>query len=490
MSSAHICFTLDDLLTRQQCQAFIDKAESDGYLAMAGDYPPSYRDNDRIVIDDRSLSDQLFEELGRHLPKTHQGPGGTSWTLVGLNSRFRGCRYRHGQSFTRHRDGAHSTPCGQRSFLTVMLYLNDSQEFQGGHTRFYEDRWRPEPSLTVPPKAGTAIIFEHALWHDGQAVNAGTKYVLRTDVMYAPTEDVEYGHSGYIWDITELPDGRLASGSRDKTVRIWNGQTQCQQVLRHHTSSVTRLLTVGQALWSGSRDREVAIWYPRDKVYRLGRSFSAHQGAILNMICLYDGRVATSGADNRVCVWSNAGHLEQEFRCGTWPWALLQMRSGVILVGADDGTILKLDLLANSTSVLHELSTGVLSLLQLQDGSLLAGCRDSTIRRWQKFGRALPSWTGHRGQVTSLAELPCGQVASGSEDDGVRLWEQGESRELLRHNDFVRALCVTESGQIASGSYDGSLRLVSPTSRPTVIALTERAAKPSGVNSGAAAANW
>ena len=36
----------------------------------------------------------------------------------------------------------------------------------------------------VQPKVGMALVFEHAILHEGVAVEEGTKYVLRTDVMY------------------------------------------------------------------------------------------------------------------------------------------------------------------------------------------------------------------------------------------------------------------------------------------------------------------
>lgn len=486
-----VCFTLNELLSPQQCQMFIDQAESNGYRAMGADYPASYRDNDRIVLDDPELAAHLFTILKDRLP-AERVVGGQTWTLAGLNSRFRGCRYRAGQSFCRHRDGAHSQE-GQCSFLTVMLYLNSNAEFEGGQTRFYEDRWTEEPSFSVPPAAGTGIIFDHALWHDGQAVTDGTKYVLRTDVMYrCPSSHHQHGHSGYVWDIEELPDGRLCSGSRDKTIRVWSRSGRVEQVLRHHSSSVTRLLSVTQTLWSGSRDRRLAIWQPSDSGFAVAKSFQAHEGAILNLVKLHDGRVASSGADNTVRLWNREGGLEHEFETGVWPWALHQLEQGGLLVGADDGTIHRLDLISGKSLLHRQVSSGVTCLLERGNGTLLAGGRDGQIRRWQKFGRRLPNLSGHRGQVTCLAETACSRLVSGSEDDGVRLWEQGESVEILRHNDFVRALCVTSGGELATGSYDGSVRRrpVLPAKSPAAMARTDLAANPGGAISGAAAANW
>ena len=36
----------------------------------------------------------------------------------------------------------------------------------------------------ITPKRGMALFFRHELPHEGRAVRSGTKYVMRTDVMY------------------------------------------------------------------------------------------------------------------------------------------------------------------------------------------------------------------------------------------------------------------------------------------------------------------
>ena len=63
---------------------------------------------------------------------------------------------------------------GLASRLTLLVYLNDG--FTGGDTDFREFR--------VKPEAGAALLFVHDTWHEGAAIEAGTKYVLRSDVMY------------------------------------------------------------------------------------------------------------------------------------------------------------------------------------------------------------------------------------------------------------------------------------------------------------------
>lgn len=63
--------------------------------------------------------------------------------------------------------------------LCFLVYLID--DFEGGETDFREFRVRPE--------AGKARVFVHDSWRKGCAVPTGTKYVLRSDVLFdAPAE--------------------------------------------------------------------------------------------------------------------------------------------------------------------------------------------------------------------------------------------------------------------------------------------------------------
>ena len=96
---------------------------------------------------------------------------------MGLNERFRYYRYAPGQAFRWHCDGSFVRCETQRSLLTFMVYLNEA--FGGGATEF-EDR-------SIVPQTGGAIVFDHHLCHQGAEVTHGTKYVLRSDIMFERT---------------------------------------------------------------------------------------------------------------------------------------------------------------------------------------------------------------------------------------------------------------------------------------------------------------
>lgn len=129
------------------------------------------RNNERVMFEDEGLARELFARCESVLP-----PRVAAMAVCGLNERFRCYRYQPGQYFAPHLDGAFWRSAGEGSWLTFMIYLNDG--FGGGATRFHD--W----GIEVVPRAGKALLFQHAVLHEGCVLERGTKYVLRSDVMY------------------------------------------------------------------------------------------------------------------------------------------------------------------------------------------------------------------------------------------------------------------------------------------------------------------
>jgi hypothetical protein len=168
-------FTIDGFLGAEECRAYIALSEDIGFeeatiSTAAGDrLLKEARNNDRILLDRPDIADPLYQRARPLLPAQLDG-----WQLCGFNERMRFYRYDRQQFFRWHQDGTFRRSDHEESLLTFMIYLNDG--FEGGDTLF---RWE-----AVRPRAGRALVFPHRLSHQGSAVTAGHKYVLRTDVMY------------------------------------------------------------------------------------------------------------------------------------------------------------------------------------------------------------------------------------------------------------------------------------------------------------------
>lgn len=168
-------FYIHDFLSTEECAHHIAESEAIGYTAAglttgSGEMMAlDFRNNGRIIYDNAALAAQLYQRAAPFLPPLQR-----DWELSGFNERFRFYRYQDEQFFKAHMDGSYERSETEVSFLTILFYLND--DFTGGHTDF---RWE-----SIKPKAGSALVFPHMQMHQGSAVESGTKYVLRTDIMY------------------------------------------------------------------------------------------------------------------------------------------------------------------------------------------------------------------------------------------------------------------------------------------------------------------
>jgi phospholipase A-2-activating protein len=75
------------------------------------------------------------------------------------------------------------------------------------------------------------------------------------------------GHTCIVSCLVVLSNGDLASGSEDKTVRIWNSKNGNTKILNGHTSVVYSLALLPDGnLASGSADNTIRIWNTNNTV--------------------------------------------------------------------------------------------------------------------------------------------------------------------------------------------------------------------------------
>ena len=120
--------------------------------------------------------------------------------------------------------------------MSVNIYLNDVPEENKGATRILQHpypEYQPDPRtlLTVlgkiQPVQGTASVFRETLWHDGEELLAGEKYLLRTDLMYEREEEFDFDRICQGMDWAEKADKAmeishaLVDGGNDDEADSW-----------------------------------------------------------------------------------------------------------------------------------------------------------------------------------------------------------------------------------------------------------------------------
>jgi prolyl 4-hydroxylase len=169
-------FIVEDFISSEECENFIAKSESIGFETATVKIDgvqqlfTGIRNNERVMFEDLILAESLWQRAKPFLV-FQKG----DYEAIDLNAMFRFYKYTVGQRFKMHRDGSFMRNETERSFYTFMIYLNDN--FEGGETEFKD-------LFSVAPKKGSLLVFFHPLKHEGKVLLSGTKYVLRSDVMY------------------------------------------------------------------------------------------------------------------------------------------------------------------------------------------------------------------------------------------------------------------------------------------------------------------
>jgi WD40 repeat protein len=312
-----------------------------------------------------------------------------------------------------------------------------------------------------------------------------------------PLQRILTGHEYGVGSVTFDPEGRwLASGSWDRTIRLWelSDLNAAPLVLAGHEDWVLSVTfdPEGRRLASGSDDRTIRLWDLSD-LDTAPRVLTGHEGGVWSVAFDPEGRWLASGsADGTIRLWELpdldaaprvlAGHED-------WVWSVAFDPEGRRLAsGSNDRTIRLWDLsdLNAAPLVLTGHEAGVLSVAFDPEGRRLAsGSYDGTIRLWElpDLDAAPRVLAGHEGGVLSVAFDPEGRrLASGSNDGTIRLWDlsdlDAEPRLLAGHEDWVFSVAFDSEGRrLASGSNDGTIRLWRSTLEELAVFACERAGR-------------
>lgn len=189
-------FCLYNVFTKEESKALICAMEKEGFGKTS--YPKAYRGNLRLMLHEKNFAEILWNRMKSFVPNEVSSEGRSygskkrglkkrethAWKADGLNDKFRCSKYYPGDVFGQHCDAAFVHSDTRRSHFTVNIYMNNI--FKGGCTRFFPRTLKD--SVDVKPEPGMALIFrqppDKALTHDGEKVEEGLKYLLRTDIMY------------------------------------------------------------------------------------------------------------------------------------------------------------------------------------------------------------------------------------------------------------------------------------------------------------------
>lgn len=248
----------------------------------------------------------------------------------------------------------------------------------------------------------------------------------------------------------------LVSGSRDKTLRIWDLETRRLRgkPLTGHSQSVLCLQfdpTEGEdVIISGSSDSSVIVW-KFSTGQKLHEIPSAHEESVLNL--RFDRRyLVTCSKDKKIKIWNRRQllptdadfpHLspKSEARIPSYIVDIANMEPSLLEARIANGAIKAL------RPYTHLMTFGshnaAVNAIQIHGDLLVSASGDRVIKVWSlKDGKCLRSLAGHQKGIACV-QFDGRRVVSGSSDNTVRIFDPAtgaEVAELKGHTNLVRTV--------------------------------------------------
>ena len=312
---------------------------------------------------------------------------------------------------------------------------------------------------------------------DGKRIASGShdRTLRLWDAKTGQVINVMNGHDSLVWSVAFSPDGkRIASGSSDRTLRLWDAETgEVINVMNGHGSAVVSVAFSpdGKHIASGSSDQTLRLW--DTETGEVINVMNGHKDRIWSVAFSPDGKRIASGSDDQTLrLWDAETGKEvinvlngHEDRVRSVAFSPDGKR---IASGSHDRTLRLWDAETGQViNVMNGHEDWVRSVAFSPDGKHIAsGSSDQTLRLWDtETGEVINVMNGHKDRIWSVAFSPDGKrIASGSDDQTLRLWDAETGKEVINvlngHEDRVRSVAFSPDGKrIASGSHDRTLRL-------------------------------
>ena len=292
------------------------------------------------------------------------------------------------------------------------------------------------------------------------------------------------GHQDVVWDACFSPNGNyIASGSVDKTVKVWTPDGQLLRTFVGHTGNITSVSFSpdSQIIASASQDGTIKLW-PIIALSTITEivtpiTLQGHRLSVSSVTFSPDGRlIASASEDGRLKLWSRGGRLLRTiYRSANALNSVAFSPDGQVLaIASTDGTVKVIKLDGTPLYNLDHTNNPNQKAYRVSfspDGKLIATVgQDQTLKLWSSQGQLLKTLKGDNSKFYGVSFSPDSKlVATSADNKNIYLWtvEGTLLKQWQGQVDKVTNVQFSPDGKtLVSSSYDKTVKLWSTNLTP------------------------
>ena len=258
-----------------------------------------------------------------------------------------------------------------------------------------------------------------------------------------------------ITDIIELKDGRIIVSSEDNVIKVFDKSGNNLYILKGHLNGVRCLCLIKEGKFaSGSSDKTVRIWDL--KLNKTLHVLKDQSNPIIKLNLLQGDKLA-SCSFREIYIYDDKftpQYILKEH--SNWVRNIISLDKFRSCSISDDGTIKVYDKHFGVLNTYKDHNCSILCICLLRDGRIISGDKNGKIIIWNKSFSENKEEKFHNNSILTIIQLKDGRIVTGSSDKTIKVWDVDLINLYVfkNHNSSVNALCSCKDGGFCSGGGD------------------------------------
>ena len=284
----------------------------------------------------------------------------------------------------------------------------------------------------------TNFVLCLCVLNDGRLVSGSSdkSIIIYNKNTYKPDLIIK-GHKESVYCIIQLSTGELVSCSQDYTIKIYNIKGlkyEVIQTLNNHTNTVYKIIELqNKVLTSCSFDESIIFYKRENKEFKKDYQIETN-GPCYSIIQTKDNEICYSERNNKaICFYELLeGKIKEKIpninKCNGYAERFIMIREDLLLIPGENQLSIINTNEYKLTRIIDVPNTNyIYGVCLLNKNMLLTGDKSKIIRQWKIDGDNLTLISkieqAHDKDINVLLNMGNGLIASGSDDYTIKIWK-------------------------------------------------------------------